>query len=120
MACLGRHRPELAKTRNGEQSFVDAPLLFWADVSDHFPESACVDCPDLFDEHSRCLPEQIDLRAERGGTGTRGSGRDEDYRPRKELVGLNDHSVSATMLFMASAAGRAELVYVTPEHACSP
>jgi hypothetical protein len=111
---------ELAKTENGEQSFVDAPLLFWADVPDHFPESACVDNPYLFDEHSRCLPEQIDLWAERGGSGTPGSGRDEDDRPRQELVGLNDHSVSATALFMASAAGRAKLIHVTPEHACSP
>jgi hypothetical protein len=73
---------ELAKTEDGEKSFVDAPLLFWADVTDQFAKSACVHCPDLFDEHSACLPEQIDLRTERGGTRTRGCGCDENDRPR--------------------------------------
>jgi len=55
-----------AKTQDGEEGFVDAPLLFRADVADEFAKSACVDGPDLFDEHSSWLSEQFDLRAERG------------------------------------------------------
>jgi hypothetical protein len=111
---------ELAKTEDGEQSFVDAPLLLWANVADEFAKSACVDCPDLFDKHSGCLAEQIYLRAERGSRSTRGGRRHEHHRPWQELVGLNDNSATAAMLLMTSATGRTELVDVTPKHACSP
>jgi hypothetical protein len=112
---------ELAKTEDGDESFVDAPLLVWSHVTDQFAESAGVYCSDLFDEHSRYFAEQIDLRPERGGTGTRGRGRDEHHRPWQELVGLNDDSVTATvLLMMTSDTGRTKLVDVTAEHACSP
>jgi hypothetical protein len=111
---------ELAKTEDGEESFVDAPLLLGAHVADQIAESAGVDRPDLFDEHPGCLAQQIDLWAEGGSTGTRGCGRHEHHRPREELVGLDDYSVTATMLLMTSTAGRTKLVDITPEHACSP
>jgi len=117
---LRPHRWGLAKTEDGEESFVDAPLLLRANVADELAQSACVDCPDLFDEHPGCLAEQIYLRAERGSTRTRGCGRNEDHRPWQELVSLNDNSITATVLLMTSATGRTKLVDVTPEHACSP
>jgi hypothetical protein len=111
---------KLAQTEDGEKSLVDTPLLLWANLTDEFAESACVDCPDLFDENPGCFAEQVYLRAERGRAGTRRGGRDEDHRPWQELVGLDDNSVTATALLMTTAMGRTKLVDVTPEHACSP
>jgi hypothetical protein len=117
---LGLHGVGLAKTENGEESFVDTPLLLGADMTDEVAKSAGVDCADLLDEHSGCLAEQIDLWAERGGPCTRGCGREEYHRSRQQLVGLDDHCVATAVLLMARAAKRAKLVHVTPEHACSP
>jgi hypothetical protein len=42
----------LAKTKDRQESFVDAPLLFRADPADQPAESAGIDCSDLFDQHS--------------------------------------------------------------------
>jgi hypothetical protein len=117
---LTNYAPALAKTEDGEKSFVNTPLLLWANVTHEFAKSPCVDCPDLFDQHSGCLAEQIYFRAKRGSSGTGGCGRDEHHRSWQELVGLDDNPVTATVLLMTSATGRAELVDVTPEHACSP
>lgn len=111
---------ELAKTEDCEESFVDAPLVLGADMADEIAKSAGVDRSDLFDEHSGCLAEQVDLRAERGSTGTGGCGRDEHHGSRQQLVGLDDYSVAATVLLMTSATGRTKFVDVTPKHAGSP
>ena len=111
---------ELAEAEDGKESLVDAPLLFWADVSDEFAKSGGVDCPDLFDEHPGCLAEQINLWPERGGLCTRGRGRDQCHRSRQQLVGLDNHSVATAALLMTSAAKSAELEHVTPEHARAP
>jgi hypothetical protein len=44
----------------------------------------------------------------------------EHYRAGQQLVRLDDHAVPAALLLVTGSAGRAELVNVTPEHACSP
>jgi hypothetical protein len=48
---------QLSKPKNRDEGFVDAPLLFWSDVSDEITESTRVDGSDLFNEHSGRRPE---------------------------------------------------------------
>ena len=54
----------LAKTKDRQEGFVDAPLLFRADPADQLAELAGIDCSDLLDQHSGRFAEQIDLWAE--------------------------------------------------------
>jgi|SRR5215471_17410010 len=116
----GRDNALLSESKDSQEGFVDTPLLLGAEVTNKFGESACVDRPDLFDEHSGCRAEQIDFRAERCGPRARGCGCDEHHRPRQQLVSLDDHSVTTAVLLMTSTAHGAKLIHVTPEHACSP
>ncbi len=55
----------LAEPKNGQQSFVDAPLLLRTDPADEVSEAAGVDCANLLDKNATSLAEQVDLRAER-------------------------------------------------------
>ena len=51
----------LAKSQDGDEGFVDAPLLFWGDVTDKIAEPTNVDGSHLFNEHPGGRPEQIDF-----------------------------------------------------------
>jgi hypothetical protein len=51
----------LSKSQDGDEGFVDAPLLFRSDVTDEITEPACVDGSRLFSEYSGGRPEQINL-----------------------------------------------------------
>jgi hypothetical protein len=57
----------LSKSQDGDEGFVDAPLLFRSEVSDEITEPADVDGSHLLDEHPGGRPEQIHLRSERCG-----------------------------------------------------
>lgn len=54
----------LSKSQDGHEGFVDAPLLFWGEVSSEIAESPGVDGSHLLNEYPRGRPEQIDLRSE--------------------------------------------------------
>lgn len=58
------------KSKDRDEGFVDAPLLFWDGVFDEITESTSVDGSYLFNEHSGPRPEQIDLGSERCGPRT--------------------------------------------------
>jgi hypothetical protein len=45
----------LPKAENGQESFVDTPLLCWRHVSDEIAEAACVYGPDLLDKDASGL-----------------------------------------------------------------
>lgn len=47
----------LAKSQDGDEGFVDAPLLFWGDAADEIAEPTTVDGSDLFNEHPGDRPE---------------------------------------------------------------
>ena len=51
----------LAKSQHGDEGFVDAPLLFWGDVTDEIAEPPTVDGSHLLNEHASSRPEQIDF-----------------------------------------------------------
>ena len=59
----------LAKSQDGDEGFLDAPLLFWGGVADEIAEPTTVDGSDLFNEHPSDRPEQTDFRPERCGLG---------------------------------------------------
>jgi hypothetical protein len=42
----------LPEAENGQQSFVDAPLLLGTDTAHKFAQTACVDYANLLDEHT--------------------------------------------------------------------
>jgi hypothetical protein len=110
----------LPETENGQQSFVDAPLLLRTDPADKVSQAAGVDSADLLDKDAAGLTEQVNLRTERRGPCVVRCRSYEYDRARQQLVRLHDHAVSAALLLMTSSAWGAELVNVTPEHACSP
>src|SRR5580693_7552669 len=110
----------LPETENGQQSFVDAPLLLRTDAADQRSQPADVDSADLLDKDAGSLTQEVDLRAE-GRSPSAVRGRSYEYdRPRQQLVRLHDDPVPAPLLLLPSSAWRAEFVNVTPEHACSP
>jgi hypothetical protein len=55
------------EAENGQQSFIDAPLLLRTDPSDKVSKAARIDCADLLDEDAGALTEEVYLRAERRG-----------------------------------------------------
>ncbi len=110
----------LTEPEDGGESFVDTPLLVGGDVAHQFAESPGVDCANLLDQNPGRLTQQFNLRAERRGPGAQRRRRNQDYGARQQFVSLHDHSVAPTALLMADAPWRAELVDVTPQHACSP
>ncbi len=59
----------LAEPENGQQSFVDAPLLLRTDPTDEVSEAAGIDCTDLLDEDASGLTQQVNLRTKRRGPG---------------------------------------------------
>lgn len=108
------------QSENGEQSGVDAPLLFRAEMAGEVTEAMDVDCSDLLDEHPRRGAIDIDFGAEgcRSGAGRRGS--DQHDRPREEGVGLHDDTESTSSLLMSHPPGEPEGEDVTPTHGGSP
>lgn len=111
---------ELPETENGQQSFVDTPLLLRTDPADHVSQATGIDCADLLDKDAGGLTEHVNLRTERRGPCAARCRSYEYDRARQQLVGLHDHAVSAALLLMTGSVWRAELVNVTPEHAGSP
>lgn len=63
-ATARRWRRVLPKAENGQQSIVDAPPLLWAQTTNKVAQPAGVDGADLFNEYTRRLAEEIDLRTE--------------------------------------------------------
>jgi len=110
----------LPEAENGQQSFVDAPLLLRTDPAHKVAQAARVDCADLLYKDAGGLTPQVDLRAEGRGPCAVRRRSHEHYRAGQQLVRLDDHAVPAALLLVTGSAGRAELVNVTPEHACSP
>jgi len=110
----------LPEAQNGQQSFVDAPLLLRTDPVDKVAQATGVDCANLLNKDAGGITQQVDLRTERRGPGAVRCRSHEHYRPGQQLVRLDDHAVPAPLLLVTGSAGRAELVNVTPEHACSP
>ena len=110
----------LPETENGQQRFVDAPLLFRSDPADQLSQAAGVDSANLLDKDAGDLTQQVDLGAE--GRRPRAE-RCRSYQydgARQELVRLHDDAIPAPLLLVADASWSAEFVNVTPEHACSP
>jgi hypothetical protein len=93
-------------------------LLFWAHPAHDFTEPSSVNGPDLLNEDAGGLPEQVDLRAEGCLPGAAWSWRDQNHRAWQKLVGLDDHAISSAFLLVAGPARQAELVDVSPQHAC--
>lgn len=110
----------LAKAKDGREGFIDTPLLIRADSAYHVAKSSSVNCAHLLDQDTGGLTEQLDLGSERCGLGAERSRGDQDDRAREQLVGLDDHSVPAAALLVTCSPWRAELVDVTPQHACPP
>ena len=110
----------LAESQDGREGFVDAPLLFRGDPAYKISEPSCVDGSDLLDQDAADLIKQFDLGAERCRPGAVRGRCDQYRRTWQQFVGLDDHSVPPTVLFVACSAWRAELMNVTPQHACSP
>ena len=110
----------LAESQNGRESFVDAPLLFKGDPAHKVSKPSRVDGSDLLNQDAAGLVEQHDLRTERCRPGDVRRRCDQHHRARQQFVCLDDHSESTAVLFVARSAWRAELVNVTPQHACSP
>jgi hypothetical protein len=54
----------LPEAENGQQSFVNAPLLLWTDATYKVPKTARVDCANLFDKDAGDLTQQVDLGTE--------------------------------------------------------
>jgi hypothetical protein len=73
----------LPETENGQQSFVDAPLLLRTDAANQHSQPADVDSADLLDKYAGSLTQQ---------------GRSYEYdRPRQQLVRLHDDPVPAPL-----------------------
>ena len=95
-------------------------MLPWTDPAYKLPETACVHSANLLDEDTSGLAHEVNLRTERRGPGAVRCRRNEYYRAGQQLVRLDNHAVPAALLLVPGSAWRAELVNVTPEHACSP
>jgi hypothetical protein len=104
----------LAEPKDGHEGLVDTPLLFWAHPADDFTEPSGVDGPDLLNQNTGGLPEQVDLGTERRRPGAARGWRDQDHRAWQEFAGLDNHAVSSAFLLMADPAWQAERVHVTP------
>jgi hypothetical protein len=89
-------------------------------MADSFSESTRIDGPNHLAKHLRWLVENGDLWVEAGlESGARR--RAYDYgRERQEVVRLDDHRVTPTMLDMPAPSGELDLVDVTMDHAGSP
>ena len=110
----------LAETKDGQQGFVYAPLLFGADPSYPVSQPAGVDGADLLHKHAGLLAKHVDLGTERRRPRALRCRSHEYYRARQKLVGLDDYPISAATLLVPRPAWRTEFVNVTPQHACSP
>lgn len=110
----------LAEAENSQQSLVDAPLLLWTNTADKVAQAAGVDSANLLHEDTGRLAQEVDLRTEGGSPRAVRCGRYEYYRAGQQLVCLDDHPISAALLLVTRSTRGAELVNVTPEHACSP
>jgi hypothetical protein len=109
----------LPQTENGQQSFVDAPLLLRTNAADQVSQPTGIDSADLLDKDAGNLTQQVDLGAE-GRSPRALRRRSYQYdRARQQLVCLHNYAVPAPLLTASSKSG-AELVNVTPQHACSP
>ncbi len=101
-------------------ALVDAPLLLWCGVAHQVAKSSSIDGDDRLNEDASLPAKEIDLWAKRCRAGAEGCRGHQNYRARQEFVGLDDDAISAATLFVSCSAGQAELVDVTPLHACSP
>ena len=110
----------LAETENSQKGFVDSPLLLGADPAYQVSETPGVDRAHLLDENPCDLIEYVDLRAERGGSGTARCRRNKHDGPGQEFVGLDYDAKSSPLLFVTLTARHPEFMDVTPEHEGSP
>ena len=69
----------LPKAENGQQSFVDGPLLLQTDPAYEVAQAVRVHNADLLDEDAGGLAQHVDLRAERCGPCAVRRRRDEHY-----------------------------------------
>ena len=110
----------LPETENGQQRFVDAPLLLRSDPADQLSEAAGVDSANLLDKDAGDLTQQVDLGAERRRPRAERCRSYQYDGARQELVRLHNDAIPAALLLVADTSWSAEFVNVTPEHACSP
>ena len=94
-----------AETEHSEQRCVYIPLLFRCETTGQTPKPPHVNRADLFDEHTSGCGIDLDLGSEGCGSGTGGCRCKQDHRAREERVGLHDHTVSLTVLFVADLFG---------------
>lgn len=85
----------LAEAKNGQQSFVDAPLLFRTDATYKVSSPARVDCANLLDKDTGDLTQQVDLGTEGRRPCAVRRRSYEHCRAGQQLVRLDDHAVSA-------------------------
>jgi len=117
LACTGRQQMRLAEPEDGHQGLIDTPLLLRARLAYQFAKPPRVDGADLLNQDTGGLTEQLDLRSERCRLGAARRWRNQYYRARQELVGLNDHAIAPAFLLVTGPTRKAEFVDVTPQHA---
>jgi hypothetical protein len=110
----------LPQAENGQECLVNPPLLFGSDPAYQMTEPASIDRAHLLDKDPCRLAEYIDLRPERGGSGTARGRRYEYHGPGQELIGLDHDAKSPPLLLVTLTAGHAQVMDITPEHAGSP
>lgn len=110
----------LPEAEDRQQGVVDSPELLATDVACQVTQPSHIHGTDLFDEHAGHLAGDVDLWPERRRASAARCRSDQNDRAGKQLVGLDDHAVSISVLLVANAAGKREPVHVTSEHAMPP
>src|ERR1700736_2457165 len=89
-------------------------------MSSEFAQSAGIYGSDLLNQHSGGLTGDFSFGAERCGSSASGGWGNNDHGSGQELVGLDDHTVTVSVLLVTYALGNLESVDVTAEHVVLP
>lgn len=113
-------RRRLPKAEHRCERVVHSPQLLAAEVACEVAKAADVDGSGLFNKNAGRLTANLHLWAERRRASAARGRSDEDHRARKQLVGLDDHGETITVLFMADAFGELQAINITADHAVTP
>ena len=108
------------KAEHDPECLVDVPHLFGVDMADSSAKTLSVDGPDLLHEHTGWVTADLNLGAERCRARTPRGGCDQDDRPGKELVGLDDDPMTDALLLMSRSSWNSKPMDVTPAHEAIP
>jgi hypothetical protein len=96
-----------------------AQLVVWQ-MADSFSENTRIDGSDHLAKDLRRLVWECHLWMKAGGKGRARRRADDDGREREEIVGLHDHRIAASLLYVTGLARKPDLMDVTTDHAASP